>query len=76
MPHEVYCIQPSLAPIVSSVVAKSTFYILTLAWAFELRFVRRQYPYYQPVDTSKMANYTFIDTTFDGLDEYILEQKI
>lgn len=34
MPHEVYCIQPSLAPIVSSVVVKSTFYILTLAWAF------------------------------------------
>lgn len=44
--------------------------------AFELRFVRRQYPCYQPVDTSRMASYTFIDTTFDELDEYILEQKI
>ena len=44
--------------------------------AFELRFVRRQYPCYQPVDTSKMANYTFIDTTFDKLDEVVTIDKI
>lgn len=44
--------------------------------AFELRFVRRQYPCYQPVDTSKMANYTFIDTTFDKLDEVVMTDKI
>lgn len=39
--------------------------------AFELRFVRRQYPCYQPVDTSKMVSYTFIDATFDELDEIV-----
>ena len=44
--------------------------------AFELRFVRRQYPCYQPVDTSKMANYTFIDTSFDKLDEVVMTDKI
>ena len=44
--------------------------------AFELRFVRRQYPCYQPVDTSKMANYTFIDTTFDELGEIVIIDKI
>lgn len=44
--------------------------------AFELRFVRRQYSGYQPVDTSKMANYTFIDTTFDELDECVIMDKI
>ncbi len=44
--------------------------------AFELRFVRRQYPCYQPVDTSKMVSYTFIDTTFDELDEIVAIDKI
>ena len=44
--------------------------------AFELRFVRRQYSDYQHVDTSKMANYTFIDTTFDELDECVIIDKI
>ncbi len=43
--------------------------------AFELRFARRQYPDYQPIDTGKMANYTFIDTTFDGLDECVTIDK-
>ena len=44
--------------------------------AFELRFVRRQYPCYQPIDTNKMAFNTFIDTTFDKLFGILLEQKI
>ena len=44
--------------------------------AFELRFVRRQYPCYQPVDTSKMVSYTFIDTTFEELDEIVAIDKI
>lgn len=44
--------------------------------AFELRFVRQQYSCYQPVDTSKMAFNTFIDTTFDELFGILLEQKI
>ena len=39
--------------------------------AFELRFVRCQFPCYQPINTSKMANYTFIDTTFDELNELV-----
>ncbi len=39
--------------------------------AFELRFVRRQYADYQPMETSGMINYTFIDTTFDRLSEFV-----
>lgn len=44
--------------------------------AFELCFVRRQYPCYQPIDTSKMVSYTFIDTTFDELDVIVAIDKI
>ena len=44
--------------------------------AFELRFVRRQYPWYQPVDTSKMVSYTFIDTTFDELNKIVIIDNI
>ncbi len=42
--------------------------------AFELRFVRRQYPSYQHIDNSKISteSYPFIDTTFDRLDEYVI----
>ena len=39
--------------------------------AFELRFVRHQFSSYRPVNTSKMALNTFIDTTFDALDDVI-----
>ena len=42
-----------------------------LRLAFELRFVRKQYPNIQPIDTTKLVGYTFIDTTFDKLEEYI-----
>lgn len=44
--------------------------------AFELRFVRRQYPCYQPLDTRQMVNYTFIDTTFDDLTNYLINGNI
>lgn len=44
--------------------------------AFELRFVRHQFSSYRPVDTSKMALYTFIDTTFDALDDVILDNNL
>ncbi len=44
--------------------------------AFELRFVRRQYPCYQLINTSKMAFNTFIDTTFDELDEILTYNMI
>lgn len=39
--------------------------------AFDLRFVRRQYNETQTINTSKMANNTFIDTTFDGLEDIL-----
>lgn len=42
-----------------------------LRLAFKLRFVRQHYPTMQSIDTSKMAKYTFIDTTFERLDEYL-----
>ena len=40
-----------------------------LRLAFELRYFRKQYASIQPINTSKMVNYTFIDTTFDELDK-------
>ena len=43
-----------------------------LRLAFELRFARKQYVEYQPVKTSKMASNTFIDTTFDKLENIVL----
>lgn len=40
--------------------------------AFELKFSRRQFTNYQPINTHKMINYTFIDTTFDKLEECVV----
>lgn len=47
-----------------------------LRLAFELRYVRKQYAILQPIDTTKMIGYTFIDTTFDKLDEYVIIDKL
>ena len=38
-----------------------------LRLAFELRFVRKQFSDFQNIDTTKLIDYTFIDTTFDKL---------
>ncbi|MGM9694196.1 MAG: DUF2357 domain-containing protein [Alloprevotella sp.] len=38
-----------------------------LRLAFELRFARKEFEDYQPIQTQKMANNTFIDTTFEEL---------
>ena len=43
-----------------------------LRLAFELRFVRKQYAEFQPIDTTKMIVHTFVDTTFDKLGECIV----
>lgn len=43
-----------------------------LRLAFELRYVRKQYTHFQSVNTSKMIDYTFMDTTFDELEECIV----
>ena len=40
-----------------------------LRLAFELRYVRKQYAEFQPIDTTKMIVHTFVDTTFDKLEE-------
>lgn len=42
-----------------------------LRLAFELRFVRKQYTNFQSINTTKMIGYTFIDTTFDKLEECV-----
>lgn len=47
-----------------------------LRLAFELRYVRKQYAEFQPIDTTKMIGYTFIDTTFDKLDECVIIDKL
>ena len=43
-----------------------------LRLAFELRYVRKQYAEIHPINTSKMINYTFINTTFDELDKIVI----
>lgn len=43
-----------------------------LRLAFELRYVRKQYTNFQPIDTTKMIVHTFVDTTFDKLGECIV----
>ena len=43
-----------------------------LRLAFELRFVRKQYANFKPIDTTKMIVQTFVDTTFDKLEECIV----
>lgn len=47
-----------------------------LRLAFELCFVRKQYNEIQSINTSKMSNNTFIDTTFDELDEVLVVNKV
>lgn len=43
-----------------------------LRLAFELRFVRKQHTNFQSINTTKMIGYTFINTTFDKLEECIV----
>ena len=43
-----------------------------LRLAFELRFSKRLFFDYQKIDTSKLVNYTFIDTKFDNLNKVII----
>ena len=45
-----------------------------LRLAFELRYVRKQYAEFQPIDTTKMIGYTFIDTTFDRLEGCVIDK--
>ena len=45
-----------------------------LRLAFELKYVRKQYAHFQFVNTSMMIGYTFIDTTFDELEQYIVDK--
>ena len=46
-----------------------------LRLAFELRYVRKQYAEYQPIDAAKMIGYTFVDTTFDMLEECVIVNR-
>lgn len=43
-----------------------------LRLAFELRYVRKQFTNFQSINTTKMIGYTFINTTFDKLEECIV----
>ena len=47
-----------------------------LRLAFELRYVRKQYAEFQPIDTTKMIVHTFVDTTFDTLEECVIIDKL
>ena len=40
--------------------------------AFELRFSRKLFENYRQIDTHKMINYTFIDTTFDETEKWLI----
>ncbi len=41
--------------------------------AFELKFSRRLFEECQKIRTNGMVNYSFIDTTFDGLEELVIK---
>lgn len=43
-----------------------------LRLAFELEYNRQLFADYQKIDTSRMSNNTFIDTTFDQIDTFII----
>ena len=47
-----------------------------LRLAFELRYVRKQYAEFQPIDTTKMIVHTFVDSTFDKLEECVIIDKL
>ena len=47
-----------------------------LRLAFELRYVHKQYAEFQPINTTKMIVHTFVDTTFDKLDECVIIDKL
>ena len=47
-----------------------------LRLAFKLRYVRKQYAEFQPIDTTKMIVHTFVDTTFDKLEECVIIDKL
>lgn len=47
-----------------------------LRLAFELRYVRKQYAEFQPIATTKMIVHTFVDTTFDKLEECVIIDKL
>ena len=44
--------------------------------AFELKFNRRLYDDYKRIDVLRMIKHTFLDTTFDKIDNYLLIDKI
>lgn len=46
-----------------------------LRLAFELKYVRQQYASLQPIDTTKMISYTYVDTTFEKLEECMATNK-
>lgn len=46
-----------------------------LRLAFELKYVRKQYANLQPIDTTRMIGYTYVDTTFEKLEEYMATNK-
>lgn len=43
--------------------------------AFELCFSRKLFENYQPINTHKLINYTFIDSSFDKKDEWVVADK-
>lgn len=47
-----------------------------LRLAFELKFSRKLFANFQPIRTQQMKNYTFIDTTFDKIDDFIIYEKL
>ncbi len=44
--------------------------------AFELRFSRKLFDNYHSINTHKLINYTFIDTSFDKMEEWMTVDKL
>lgn len=47
--------------------------VTDLRLAFELEFSHKIFNDIKPIDTSKFISYTFIDTTFDKMNEWLCE---
>ena len=47
-----------------------------LRLAFKLQYFHKEYDSVRPINTSKIINRRFIDTSFDEFDEFVIMDKI
>ena len=72
--YEIVRVRPITAKEAKQVESEGTADDLRLA--FELRFSRKLFEGYRQIDTHKMVNHTFVDTTFDKIEECVIIDEI